>query len=253
MKLIASDYDGTLNRNGVQDHVSRAIDDWQAAGNKFGVVSGRGMPSLLWVMEKDPVICDFLIANNGAVLADGKGNVISYHHRDAGLCGEIVPFVLEHQGKYAIVCFAENEFYVVRDEQKARHADDGKYQTADTYTPSAFTQISTVSETRSEAMQLAEAINREFAGKVTALVNGRSIDIVPYGVDKAEGIRELCALWKLDTDAVRTVGDNYNDEAMIRAFTSYAVENAVEEIKALATYVVCDIAELCERETAEQS
>jgi len=48
---------------------------------------------------------------------------------------------------------------------------------------------------------------------------------------------------------VRTVGDNYNDEAMIKAFCSYAVENAVDDIKKIATYVVRDIAELCERES----
>lgn len=250
-KLIASDYDGTLNSNGIPEHVSRAIADWRAAGNKFGIVSGRGMESLLWVMENDNVTCDFLLANNGCVLGDGNGKVFAYHKKDAELCRKVVSFVMERQGKYAIVCFAEREFYVVRDDHKARHPDDAQYQTVDSYTPCEFTQISTVTETRPEARTLADAINAAFPEEVTALVNGRSIDIVPYGVDKASGIRELCALWGIDTDAVRTVGDNYNDEAMIRAFCSYAVENAVDEIKRLATYVVRDIAELCERESAE--
>ena len=42
MKIAASDYDGTLFRN---DEISAAdvdgVNKWTAAGNKFGVVTGR--------------------------------------------------------------------------------------------------------------------------------------------------------------------------------------------------------------------
>lgn len=251
LKLIASDYDGTLNMRGIPEHVFKAIADWRAAGNLFGIVSGRGMPSLIWLIERDRVECDFLLANNGAVIGDGKGKVISYEMKDEALCREVVSFVLDNDGEYAIVCFAGTEFYVMRDEYMEKHPDEEDCYTREGYTPTAFTQISTVSKTRDEARVLVDKINERFKGQLTALLNGRSIDIVPYGVDKAFGVRKLCALLEVDTDNVRTVGDNYNDEAMIRAFTSYAVENAVEDIKNLATYVVRDIAELCEREMAE--
>ncbi len=251
LKLIASDYDGTLNSDGIAEHVRRALIDWRVAGNQFGIVSGRGMSNLIRMIQNDEVICDFLIANNGAVIADGEGKVLVYHTKDAFLCREIISFVLDNGAQYATVCFAESEFYVVSEEHKARRADDMRYFTRATYEPREFTQISTVCADRPEAMRLANEINRQFFEKVTALVNGRCIDIVPYGVDKAAGICELCALWEINIDAVRTVGDNYNDEAMLRSFCSYAVENAVEDIKKIATYVVRDIAELCQRETVE--
>ena len=45
--LIATDFDGTLNRDGGIDGVTRkAIDDWRAAGRLFGVVTGRGIDFL---------------------------------------------------------------------------------------------------------------------------------------------------------------------------------------------------------------
>ena len=42
MKIICSDYDGTLNHGGITEKKLRAIKKWQEAGNLFCVVSGRG-------------------------------------------------------------------------------------------------------------------------------------------------------------------------------------------------------------------
>ena len=87
-----------------------------------------------------------------------------------------------------------------------------------------------------------------FGEKVTAFQNGTSIDIVPFGVNKAKGINELLALYGAAHDDVATVGDNKNDIAMLEAFRSYAVANAVDCVKQIAGAVVLDIAELVERE-----
>ena len=53
MKLIATDYDGTLNYNGVGTETIEAIRKWRQAGNAFGVVSGRGpdfIPELMNIL-----------------------------------------------------------------------------------------------------------------------------------------------------------------------------------------------------------
>ena len=248
VKLIASDYDGTLNCHGIPDHVRAAIVAWQAAGNKFGIVSGRGIESLLWLIDHDKMDCDFLIANNGAVICDGTGKVLLYSQKDAALCERIVSFIFSNGAPFATLCDHEGELYVVDEERKSRHADDEQYTTADRYTPRNFTQISTACHDKDAAVELTEKINGAFAGEVTALLNGRSIDIVPAWVDKAYGIRELCRIWQIDENAVCTVGDNYNDVAMLKAYRSYAVANAVDYVKQIANTVVTDIAELCETE-----
>ena len=41
MKIICSDYDGTLNHGGITDEKLSAIRKWQENGKLFAVVSGR--------------------------------------------------------------------------------------------------------------------------------------------------------------------------------------------------------------------
>ena len=47
---------------------------------------------------------------------------------------------------------------------------------------------------------------------------------------------------------VMAVGDNVNDEAMIREFYSYAMENGVDSVKNLADRITVSIEELIEKE-----
>ncbi len=66
---------------------------------------------------------------------------------------------------------------------------------------------------------------------LTSFPNGQFIDIVKYGISKAEGIRRIAALYGIDYENTYSVGDNYNDIVMLDAFKSYTVEGAVEEAK----------------------
>ena len=52
MKLIGSDYDGTLNHGGIDEAKLSAIRRWREAGNLFGVVSGRGPEFLAELTDK---------------------------------------------------------------------------------------------------------------------------------------------------------------------------------------------------------
>ena len=251
IKLIASDYDGTLNRHGISERVRNAIEAWRAAGNLFGIVSGRGIYNIAAVLANDGLDCDFLIGNNGAVVGNGKGEVLLYTTEKAPLGREIAAFVMARGGRQASVNYFGGEYLVVDGARKARHADDERYKTLDHYEERDFTQISTYCDSIVEATLLCDLINETFGERVTALLNGVCIDIVPKGIDKAEGIRRLCGLWEISENAVCTVGDNYNDVAMLKAFRSYAVSNAVDYVKQIASAVVEDIAELCEKENAQ--
>ena len=251
-KLIASDYDGTLNRNGISERVRSAIAAWRSEGNRFGVVSGRGLANIVWVLKNDGIACDFLIGNNGAVIGDCEGRILLSHTAPAALGKRVAAYVMANGGHHASVNRLSGEYLIVDEVRKARHADDCRYRLLSDYDDTTdFTQISTVCDSSDAAMRLTECLNREFSEEITALSNGICIDIVPYGVDKATGIRELCTLWGIDYGNVCTVGDNYNDVAMLKAFRSYAVTNAVDYVKQIASAVVEDIAALCEKEKTE--
>ena len=78
--------------------------------------------------------------------------------------------------------------------------------------------------------------------------NGRCIDIVPFGVNKAEGLYRVMEFFGCAYEDVIAVGDNINDADMLREFRSYAMESGVEEMKALADGVVRDVTEIFEKE-----
>lgn len=74
MKLIASDFDGTIFIDEkIKTEDIRAIRDFQEKGNLFGLVTGRSYHSLLVLIE-GKLAPDFVIANNGShiFVKDGK-------------------------------------------------------------------------------------------------------------------------------------------------------------------------------------
>ncbi len=245
MRLIASDYDGTFtNRGGVDDARRLAVARWQAAGHKFGIVSGRSIDFLPPSLEKDRVCCDYFIANNGAVITDGKGNVLAEQHCDGGIAPSLIDAMCILGCPYADVIteFPCTVYPALREPKKGRYTPENLPEIP------YFHQISTILPNFDEAARVTDAIRVQFGEFVNPLQNGRCIDIVPAGVDKAEGIRRLIALWGIAEKDVIAVGDNVNDAAMIAAFPAYAVENAVESIKVLAGRTVADLAELIELE-----
>ncbi len=252
MKILASDYDGTLNRGGIPDYVRDALARWRAAGHKFGIVSGRGIYNILAVVGRDGVECDFFVANNGAVIADGAGRVLFSHTGDAGKAAVIARFLIERGGAYACLNDLVGDLFLCSDEEKlTRYAGDRRFCGLSDFSGDiAFTQISTICRDEPSALSLTEALNDNFGECVTAFQNGVCIDIVPAGVNKARGVEELLSFYKADREEVCTVGDNNNDLAMLEAFRSYAVENAIERVKEVAGAVVPDLAALVEREMA---
>ncbi len=250
MKILASDYDGTLNRQGIPDYVRDALARWRELGNRFGIVSGRGIYNISATIRRDGVICDFFVANNGAVIADGEGRVLISHTGDAEKAAPIASFIIERGGAFACLNDLVGDHFICSDEEKrGRYASDARFTGLSDFSGGiAFTQISTVCSGERAAEELTGALNAAFGDAVSAFQNGICIDIVPAGVDKAKGIEELLALYGASHGDVCTVGDNNNDIAMLAAFRSYAVENAIPKVKEIAGAVVTDLAALVEKE-----
>ena len=84
---------------------------------------------------------------------------------------------------------------------------------------------------RDMPVQSIDMIREKYGDRVNPLQNWWCVDIAPYGVDKATGIRELCAHYGVAETDVIAVGDNLNDMAMIEAFRSYAMAHGNEQLK----------------------
>ena len=77
MKIIGSDYDGTLNYKGFDEKKLRALKRWREAGNVFALVSGRGAQDILRIYNETEFPCDYLLGDSGAVILKTDGTVIA--------------------------------------------------------------------------------------------------------------------------------------------------------------------------------
>ena len=82
-----------------------------------------------------------------------------------------------------------------------------------------------------------QEINDLFNGRVRAVSSGYGcIDILQAGVHKAWGLEELLKRWNLKSEQIMAFGDSENDIEMLElAGIAYAMENAADEVKAVAT------------------
>lgn len=244
MKIIGSDYDGTLTHGGFGPEKLAAIKKWQAAGNKIGVISGRNHEFLLKLGAETGIDFDFLIPYNGGMILTSDGNIISgVKCRDV----EVRPFIeqLFVWGCDFVHMCADTYYKIWRNEALRK---EGGWLIDETPAFDSFYQVSVQLPTEEEAARMVETIRGKYGKWLNPLLNGVCIDIVPSGVNKAVGLENTCRYYGVSHDDMIAVGDNVNDMDMIRAFRSYAMENGVEALKKEATFTTQGIEELIEKE-----
>lgn len=244
MKIIASDYDGTLNHGGIDDKKRNAIKEWREKGNKFGIVSGRMPDDLLKIYKKDELDLDFLLACNGAVILTTDGNIIKDDRIDGELLRPFLDFLFSLGADWATI-YCERS-YVIDENDNDRLPDEFTRKTLSDL--KYFNQVSTILEDEEEAIVVTNAIKEKFGDILNPLQNGRCIDIVSSRINKAKGLYDYLELVGGKYEDMITVGDNINDTHMIKEFRSYAMANGVQSIKDIADYVTEGITELIEKE-----
>lgn len=247
LKIIASDYDGTLNHGGIDEKKKEAISRWRKEGNIFSVVSGRGAPDLLRIYNKNTFECDYLVACNGAVIMKTDGEIVREDKIDVSVTKPFLRFLFEQGCEWGYVqtsfpcrVFRDNNFGEYDKEECLSFEDLSEF-------PYVY-QINTALPSFEEAQRVTLAIKERFGDILNPLQNGTCIDIVSVNMDKARGLYKLIDLIGATYEDVITVGDNVNDKDMIKEFRSYAMANAVPLIKELADYETPGITELIEQE-----
>lgn len=251
MKIIGSDYDGTLNWGGIGDDKRAAIRRWQEAGNYFALVSGRHAANVRQLHLEQNFGCDYFVGSNGAVIMNAAGEVV---HKDCCDMDYLVPLIeyLYELGCPVGLVHSANYFDVFPNEESI--TGDRLSYTIDAIPPIPyFTQVSTFRPSFEEAAMVAAKVREKFGHIFNPMQNGWNVDIVRAGVNKATGLYRLMELAGAQYGDVITVGDNVNDWDMIKEFRSYAMESGVQAIRELATFVTTGVAELIDRELAEQA
>ena len=251
MKIIGSDYAGTLNHNGIDDAKRQAIREWRQAGNVFTLVSGRHVNSVRDLHIEQSFDCDYFLGSNGAVILNNKNEVVHKDCCDPDMLVPLIEYLYELGCSVGLVHSVD--FFDVFPSEESRAGLDrdysGTWYTLKTIPPLPYyTQVSTWRPTEAEAAAVAAKVRERFGEYFNPMQNGLNIDIVRADVNKAKGLYRLMEMLGASYDDVITVGDNVNDYDMIKEFRSYAMDSGVQSIKDLADFTTPGVAELIRRE-----
>lgn len=224
MKLIASDFDGTIFIDEkIKTEDIKAIRDFQDKGNLFGLVTGRTYHSLFVLIEgkMDP---DFVIANNGShiFVKNGKDmtEVLKYS-LDQDKIRDVIDF---YGGKYQTRIFTDKDRAV----EKIADLIEGE-------------------EILSLAIYSDNMLENPFQEDLSFHKSIGVTDVINSAVSKQTGIEFIKDFYGFDKEII-AIGDDFNDIKFLEQTRLSFSLNYVEEKEVLdaVNFTVEGIRELIE-------
>ena len=221
MKIAASDFDGTLYHEGkgISEKTLSAIKKWQAAGHKFGLVTGRNMHLVRIGLKGYDIKLDFCVGLNGAVIFDeAEKEIFSREMPQEAIMGlwahEIAsesPYVMTLRG-YDSSCI-----------DPVIHANTPEVTPEEAQALPHILQMCFVAASPERAAQLAADISSRFAGQLSAEANLAFVDVCAAGNNKGTGLEHLQEVMGWQDYPLYVIGDDLNDLSMIEKFHGFAM------------------------------
>ena len=254
-KVFASDFDGTLYFYKAEVKLPpesvEKINAYQAAGNLFGLCTGRQVggltPFITGFFEPD-----FYITSSGSNIVDREFKEIQKRGVDRDIADAIVK---EIRAKgYSMTLDVEGDICVF-----AKMDYPGKYYVitgVDDAPKGLIHQVSIHTESLDEAAAISKHINETYGDKVEAFQNVVEIDIAPKGCSKGKGVDVLRDYYRDKYGDIRLygIGDSINDIPLIEAAdVSYTFPYAPEIVQQKATKVVETICDALDDSMADEA
>ena len=252
IKIVATDMDGTLlDPRGQLDlpRLEKILDKLDHRGVRFVIATGNEvhrMRQLLGHLAERVV----LVVANGARIFENNELLQAQTWDDAMVDRALAHFKgRECQDQFVVTAMnggfvKKGTVFTELDKFMTPEMIEKLYQRmnfVDEFDPNLFGGVlkmsMVVGKERSESVL--QEINDLFDGHVRAVSSGYGcIDILQDGIHKAWGLVELLRRWNLKPEQIMAFGDSENDIEMLElAGISYAMENAEEAVKRVATKV----------------
>lgn len=245
VKLLVLDMDGTLynSRTEISQENLRALQAAQEKGVRIALASGRayyGLKDLCKELGMDRH-GGFVIGNNGQDLFDFQQGTLS---RGAKVCREACLQMMAVAKRRGLEVFAHNDqvgaFYApeggarLHPERESHRYDPatGFFEGEDGDMDKIGVFIANGAPECYDILHELQALIEPKAQCV--LTNVGCIELVPPGMDKANGIDMIVERYGLHRDEVLVIGDGQNDLGMARRYPFVAMGNALAEVKAAA-------------------
>lgn len=238
MIALASDFDGTLCFSDGTDRFLpgdlESIRLFQKKGNLFGICTGRSMHGIS-VPVGDKIRLDFYILLSGAIVLDGKKNVLY----KKCLSRSVVQEIYDQFGGQINVRIQSNDcIYALRDPEKG-HV---RIHSLDEIRDDDLYALAGVAKTPEEAKIVTGEINRLFGDQVAAFQNVEYIDVVAKGCSKGNGLKLVKE--KLQLKRIAAIGDSFNDIPMLEnADHPFTFRRSPETVRAQAASLVDTVEE----------
>jgi len=252
IKVIATDMDGTLlDPKGQLDlpRLEKILDKLDQCDIRFVIATGNEVHRMRQLLEHlaERVV---LVVANGARIFENDELLQAQTWDDA-----MVDRALEHfkgrecQDQFVVTCMnggfvKEGTVFTELDKFMTPEMIEKLYRRMnfiDEFDSSLFGGVLKMSMVVGEERldSVLQEINDLFYGHVRAVSSGYGcIDILQDGIHKAWGLEELLKRWNLKPEQIMAFGDSENDIEMLElAGISYAMENAEESVKEVATKV----------------
>lgn len=266
IKLIASDMDGTLLNDDhmISEENLKAIRKAQEMGRHFTIVTGRDYGAVKSYLEECDLKCECILSN-GAEYRDVNGNVIEsvYMNKEsvkivfdilneANLCIQLMTnkgsyITNKESDKKAIIdrfklfnpkmteeevkCFVE-KFHKERGIKEI----DNIYEILESNVE--ILKIVTFDKDEKLIARLKDKLRESTSDLAVASTFSNDIEISDIKAQKGLILAKTIKKMGIDKSEVIVLGDSFNDYSMFTEFeNSYAMENAIPEIKEIAKYI----------------
>jgi HAD superfamily hydrolase (TIGR01484 family) len=208
---------------------------------------------MLYEREIRNIDYDYIVSLNGSFIVDRDNNVLFKQSLDNQLARELVAMLKEKFGDELIIsngfdgCNTTNKKASLTD-SIAREVYQRNSQiyskTIETALDGEVLLIGCLNDNIEKAKQLRKEILLKYASQVEVFINLNYINIVPKGISKASGLDIIIKHAGIDKKFVSVIGDDLNDIPMLEKYNGYAVNNAKDEVKAIALQVYNSVSEL---------
>ena len=246
-KLIVSDFDGTLINKDEEIPTSTVmlIDDLRRKGYFFAIATGRSLKSVL-DYNHDFCFIDYIISSNGGYIYDTeKEKVIYKKNLLISNVKQIIKLLYDKSIIYLTDDVTwnliskdsayEEDYDVIKVDDYPKFLEENK---TNIYKIEIY--FKSLDETK-KALEKVKCLNFKINVNIQIHDDKYMLEITHQDVNKYEGLRKICSKRKIDMNDVIAFGDGYNDIELIQNIgIGVAVENAVDELKKVASVITDD-------------
>lgn len=225
MKIIISDYDGTICEDEITTKKNIAAIARFRNQNLFAVATGRSYEDFMSAKIKNNIELDYYLLNYGAQILDKNMQPIS-----------ITPLTKEDVAEIKKFFKEKNVTILYCNDKKNSLKESG-----------AIFKIVVKFNNRKDLVDSYKQFIKPDSFNTYILKNHCSLEIIRKDVNKKESIKKFLPIIKMKQNDVFVIGDSINDLEMITQYHGFCVENAEPNIKAVAVKIYPHVYNLIEK------